>query len=252
MAIQIDQPKAKVMQEGADLKGLRDPRLPVMAAAPQIPTGTQGEQMPASPSNKPPAGGATMSAFQPKAAAEQKPAQKKLDDMKAHPDANAVQTAGQSYLRLRMRVAGDRLSVVGVQEVEGPLVQSTSVAGEYAYEVQLDSKPLAAEGILDVGISRSYPRPGSNEHYITQRSSFDFNVRIPRAAVPDQAVPRLSITVYRFQDVSPKTIQGRISAQPGLQAQPVAQLQNLQIENLEPALREQFQRVFPKLTMPAK
>ena len=189
-----------------------------------------------------------MSPFHSKEPAEPGTPKEGSQDMKGHPGTAEIQSSGQGYLRLRMRVAGDRLSVVDVQQVQGPLVQSGSVAGEYAYEVQLDAKPLAAEGILDVGVSRSFPRPGTNEHFITQRSTFEFNVRLPRAEVPDASIPRLSIVVYRFADTSPKMIQGRISAQPGLQAHPVAQLQGIQIEALEPALREKFQKVFPRLT----
>lgn len=250
MAPQIDQTKPEMMQEGADLKTIRNSGLPLMAAAPQAPTHVKGEQMPKEPVVKAPTGEQTMSPFNPKAAAEPETAKEGRQEMQAHPDAAEAQPSGQSYLRLRMRVAGDRLSVVDVQQVEGPLVQTGSVAGEYAYEVQLDAKPVAAEGILDVGVSRSYPRPGSNEHHITRHSTFDFNVRLPRAEVPDAAVPRLAITVYRFADASPKMIQGRISAQPGLQAQPVAQLQGIKLDSLEPELREKFQKVFPRMNAP--
>jgi hypothetical protein len=250
MAPQIDQTKPEMMQEGADLKTIRNPGLPMMAASPQAPTHTKGEQMPKEPVVKAPGEGQTMSPFDPKAPAKPGKPSEGSQEMKGHPDLTGTQTSGQSYLRLRMRVAGDRLSVIDVQQVPGPLVQTGSVAGEYAYEVQLDGKPLTAEGILDVGVSRSYPRPGTNEHYITPRSTFEFNVRLPRAEVPDASVPRLSIAVYHFADASPKMIQGRISAQPGLHAQPVAQLQGIRIESLDPELREKFQKVFPRLNAP--
>jgi hypothetical protein len=189
-----------------------------------------------------------MSPFDPKAPAKPGKPKEGFQEMKGHPDITETQTSGQSYLRLRMRVTGDRLSIVDVQQVPGPLVLSGSVAGEYAYEVQLDAKPLAAEGILDVGVSRSFPRPGTNEHFITRHSTFEFNVRLPRAEVPDASIPRLSVVVYRFADASPKMIQGRISAQPGLHAQPVAQMAGIRMESLDPGLREKFQKVFPRLT----
>lgn len=250
MASQIQQSKPEMMQEGADLKTIRNPALQLMAAEPKAPAQIRGEQMPKEPVAKAPTGEQTMSPFNPKAAKELGASQESRQEMKAHPDAAEAQISGQGYLRLRMRVAGDRLSVVDVQQVQGPLVQTGSVAGEYAYEVQLDAKPVATEGILDVGVSRSYPRPGSNEHHITQHSTFEFNVRLPRAEVPDAAVPRLSVTVYRFADASPKMIQGRISAQPGLQARPIAQLQGIRLESLEPELREKFQKVFPRMNVP--
>jgi len=250
MAPQIDQLKPGHMQEGADLKTIRNPRLPLMAATPQAPTSVNGEQMPTKPVAKVPSGEQTMSPFDPKAPVKPGTPKEGGQEMKGHAGTTETQASGQSYLPMRMRVAGDRLSIVDVQEVQGPLVQTGSVAGEYAYEVQLDAKPVAAEGILDVGVSRSYPRPGTNEHYITPRSTFEFNVRLPRAQVPDASVPRLSIAVYRFADASPKMIQGRISAQPGLQAQPVAQLQGIRLESLEPELREKFQKVFPRMNVP--
>jgi len=250
MERQIQQSKPEMMQEGADLKTIRNPALQLMAAEPKAPAQIKGEQMPKEPVAKTASGEHTMSPFNPKAANEPGVSPESRQEMKAHPEAAEVQTSGQGYLRLRMRVSGDRLSVVDIQQVQGPLVQTGSVAGEYAYEVQLDAKPLAVEGILDVGVSRSYPRPGSNEHHITQHSTFDFNVRLPRAEVPDAAVSRLSVTVYRFADASPKMIQGRISAQPGLQARPIAQLQGIRLESLEPELREKFQRVFPRMNAP--
>jgi hypothetical protein len=246
----MNQAKPEMMQEGADIKTIRNPGLPMMAASPQAPAQIKGEQMPKEPVAKAPSEGQTMSPFDPKGPAKPGKPREGSQEMKAHPDLTETQTSGQSYLRLRMRVAGDRLSVVDVQQVQGPLVLSGSVAGEYAYEVELDAKPLAAEGILDVGVSRSYPRPGTNEHFITPRSTFEFNVRLPRAEVPDASIPRLSIVVYRFADASPKMIQGRISAQPGLQAHPVAQLQGIRLENLEPEVREKFQKVFPRMNAP--
>ncbi|HEU4636847.1 MAG TPA: hypothetical protein VFS41_11750, partial [Edaphobacter sp.] len=144
MASQIQQSKPEMMQEGADLKTIRNPALQLMATEPKAPAQIKGEQMSKEPVAKAPSGEHTMSPFNPQAAKEAGASQESRQEMKAHPDAAETQTSGQGYLRLRMRVAGDRLSVVDVQQVQGPLVQTGSVAGEYAYEVQLDAKPVAA------------------------------------------------------------------------------------------------------------
>jgi hypothetical protein len=252
MANQLNQPKLGALQEGADEKIILNPRLPKMAETPQTTIDIKGVQMPKAPAVHAPAGGAVMAAFDRAKVIKERPVVRAVEDMKAHPEIASKEVTGQSYIRLRVRAAGDRLTVLDVHEVDGPLVVSPNVAGEHAYEVQLDSKSLNAEGILDVGVSRSFPRPGSNEHFITPRSSFDFNVRIPKASLPDSAIPRLSITLYQFPDASPKLIQGRISAQTGLQAKAIARLPALNVESLEPNVTEKFQKIFPKLVVPLK
>jgi hypothetical protein len=248
---QVVQPAAGAFQDNVKELVVLDSRLPQMPQAPVSATTVQGVKMPDAPAARPIAGLPTMTAFQSNQSPPA-PTEAKYADMKAHPETARSASPGESYVLLRVRATGDRLTVIGANEVQGPLIISSTVAGEHAYEVTLDSKPLVAEGILDVGVSRSFPRPGSNEHYITTRSSFDFNVRVPRSAVPDQALQRLSITLYRFPDASPKLIQGGIAAQTGLQAKPVATLPALKLETLAPEVNKQLLHIFPAIPQAPK
>lgn len=171
---------------------------------------------------------------------------KSMSEMRKHPQAaESAAASRQSYVLLRVRVAGDRMRILDAHSVEGPLITSSSFAGEHAYEVLLDSQVVAFEGVPDVGVSRSYPRPGEHEHHITERHSFEFTVRIPRAALPDNSLGRAALTLYRFPDASRKTVQGTLARQFGLQAKIVAHLDGLREDAFEPQAREQMKRLFP-------
>jgi hypothetical protein len=105
-------------------------------------------------------------------------------EMKARPE--PADQAGQGYLRFRVRVTDNRMRIVGAQAVDGPLALSPSFVGEHAYEVTLDARPIALEGLPDLGVSRSYPRPDYHEHHITARPTYEFNVRVPRSLAEDR------------------------------------------------------------------
>jgi hypothetical protein len=160
-------------------------------------------------------------------------------------------TRADGYVRMRVRVTDDRMRILNVTSVEGPLAQPTSIVGEHAYEVTLDNNQLAAEGIADIGVQRSYPRPGEHEHHMTELTSYEFNVRVPRSALPEGAVERLNINLYRLPDAKPKPIQGAalLSRQLGPQAQLVARIEGLRPEHIDPAAIDQFTKVFPSVKL---
>jgi hypothetical protein len=168
---------------------------------------------------------------------------KPMGDMKARPV--AVEETALSYLRLRIRVTDGRMRVVAAQTVDGPLALSTSFVGQHAYEIMLDAHPIAVEGLPDIGVSRSYPRPGEHEHHITSRPTFEFTVRIPRTALPGDALARLRVTLYRFPDASPKTVAGPLTRQFGQQATVVALMDGVHADHIEPQALEQLKRLFP-------
>jgi hypothetical protein len=158
-------------------------------------------------------------------------------------------TPADGYVRMRVRVTDDRMRIVSVQHVEGPLAQPDSIVGQHAYEVTLDSNRLSAEGIADIGVQRSYPRPGQHEHHIAQLPSFEFNVRVPRSALPEGALDRLRINLYRFPDASRRSIAGTalLSQQLGPQVSVVARIEGLKAQHVDPIAIEQFTKVFPSL-----
>src|SRR5690348_272792 len=89
-------------------------------------------------------------------------------EMKPRPSA-AVADVKQGYLLLRARVINDKIQIISAKTVDGPLAQPTSFVGQHAYEVVFDARRLRVEGIPDISVSRSYPRPGQDEHHITER-----------------------------------------------------------------------------------
>lgn len=175
-------------------------------------------------------------------------------EMEALPGSRVGVLAGQAiasdgYVRLRVRVTDDRMRILSAQNVEGPLAQPQSIIGQHAYEVTLDGERVAAEGIPDVGLQRSFPRPGQHEHHVTELTSFEFNVRVPRASVPNVALERLQINLYRFPDATPKAIAGkaRLSQQLGPQAHVVARIEGLRTQYIDPVAIEHFGKIFPSL-----
>lgn len=163
-------------------------------------------------------------------------------DMQARPQ---LAEAADGYLRLRVRVTEGRMRIVGAQTVDGPLALSPSFVGQHAYEVMLDGRPIALEGLPDLGVSRSYPRPDQHEHHITARPTYEFNVRVPRSQLPADALGRLHVTLFRFPDASPKTAMGSMTRQFGQQATVVAVIEGVREEHLEAPALEQLKRLFP-------
>lgn len=153
--------------------------------------------------------------------------------------------SASGYLRLRIRVAGDRMQIVGARVVDGPLSVSASFVGEYACEIVLDAVAIAVEGLPDVGVSRSYPRPGQHEHHFGTRHVFEFNMRIPKAALARDALQRLHITLYRFPDASVKHVVGSLSRAYGQQARVVARIEGVRAQDVEGQAREELERLFP-------
>lgn len=159
---------------------------------------------------------------------------------------------GPGYIRLRVRVTDGEMRVVGAQRVEGPLLQTTSFTGEHAYEVTLDGKLVAREGIADMGVSRSYPRPGSVEHHVADRPTTEFNIRVPLDRVPVTALGRLRLSLFRFPDALPRTITGTISQQLGQQARVVARVEALSQGRIEPEALKQLERLAPRVFVSPK
>jgi hypothetical protein len=239
-------------QDGA-LKPIADnPRLPSMPVDPagEAPRGTTGATM--MPKIKEAvnmgakSGKRTMEPFTPGGANSAAPNAKPATEMKPRPLA-AVADVKQGYLLLRARAINDKIQIISAKAVEGPLAQPTSLVGQHTYEIVLDAQRLQAEGIPDLSVSRSYPRPGQHEHHITERKVFEFNIRIPLSVVPSNALDRIKINLYRFSDALPKAIPGTalLSAQYGKQAQIVATLDGIRAERIEPSALDQLKVIFP-------
>jgi hypothetical protein len=251
MPNQINQSTPDQMQDGAVAAGTAKPGEARMAAKPASPKAGERAMPEAPKAARPPAGAAVMQPYSAPATTPAPGDAQPKGEMKSHPDVAGPAPMRESYVVLRVRAAGDRMTILGAQEVDGPLTLPSTMIGEHAYEALLDSRPIAQEGVVDVGISRSFPRPGEHEHHITERPSFDFNVRIPRSAVPDDALHRVALTLFRLPDASQKNVEGRLSALFGARARTVAHLDALRPEVFEPAAREQIFRLFPSFAAQA-
>ena len=254
MANQIgDNPGIKhPVQDGVLNQVVINPGLPAMPADPSKDAGEVGAGANIMPEiretvNVAGRGGErTMETFRPAAASPATPGAMPASEMQSRPAA-AVADINQGYLLLRVRVINDKIQIISAKTVDGPLAQSASLVGQHAYEVVLDAQRLAVEGIADIAVSRSYPRPGQHEHHIAQRQVFEFNIRIPRSAVPSNALDRIKINLFRFPDALPKVISGRalLSRQFGNQARIIATLNGITTDRIEPSALDQLKVIFP-------
>lgn len=236
---------AAPLQDGASAKLVDNPRAGRMPADPGVTTRTPagGPTMPASPKPHGTSDSAVsrMERFD---GPEPRPDRGGKGDMRPRPGDGQDHFAS-GYIRLRIRIAGERMQIVGARAVDGPLAAPASFVGEFACEIMLDATPLAVEGLPDVGVSRSYPRPGQHEHNFETRNVFEFNVRIPKAALSEDALQRLRITLYRFPDASVKHVVGSLSLAYEQQARVVARIEGVRAQDVEGRALEDLKRLFP-------
>ena len=144
-------------------------------------------------------------------------------------------SAGESeqYVRLQMRLRGDRLSVVDSHLVDGPLGQVTGFPPGDAYEVTLDGRLLHAGALPDLGIQRSFPVPDGTGvqrgHFVTERDVAEFMARVPARELTSETIGRVRVTLHR---VTEETRAPRLGPEPlqrqfERQLRPVAELEGL-------------------------
>jgi hypothetical protein len=158
-------------------------------------------------------------------------------------------TPDTSYVVLRMRVQDGKLAVVGSKRVDGPLLAEEEVVQDgLTYEASIDDKRLSLGSVPDFGEQRSYPRPGTTEHYVTVLPSFDFNLRVPSDKISLQDLPRLKISLYRFKVPVPNLKLGPqpLRAQLDQEVRVVAELNGIQVAKLPPNVQEVVQRAFTR------
>jgi hypothetical protein len=144
----------------------------------------------------------------------------------------------ESYLRLRVRVTGNKMSIVDVAKVDGPLAQPDTLSGNFVYEVAHAGKRLAADHVPDLGVRRSYPRKdGPTEgrvHHLEPMSTFEFNVRVSSDALTQTALPQTEIALYQVKaDTPPHPMSAQLlSAQFSQHLREVARLKGIDTESL--------------------
>jgi hypothetical protein len=154
----------------------------------------------------------------------------------------------EGYVRLRVLVEDDELSVLGAKFVEGPLSETTTLHPGLTYEVTLGSRRLATGEIPDAGVYRSFPdplgRPGRQGHHITQVSRYEISVRVPADQLSMSALPRTRIALYRWRGPSPATLlEGRaLRTQLKGRMDTVAVLDGIRLNRLSKEAQTQLRR----------
>lgn len=168
-------------------------------------------------SGKPPAakGGRVKEAFVNSDARPARELQAGLPDMKPHTSRTASAAAPEQYVRLRIRVRGDQLSVVDSHLVDGPLAQANGFPGSNAYEIRLGDRLLHAGALPDLGIQRSFVAPNAPKeqrvHHITERDVFEFSARVAAHEITRDTIGQIVVRLYR---VKGEARSGRLTSQP--------------------------------------
>ena len=154
----------------------------------------------------------------------------------------------ERYVRMRVRVRGDEVEVVGAWSVEGPLVAQEKLHAGLAYEVAVGESQVATGSIPDVGVRRSFPPPEPDGemkgHHIEEVPSYEFPVRIPQPDLPVRSLPKLRITVYRIKgEVPAESLSGApLERQFAEELRPVAELKGLRLKDLPDDVQEQLKK----------
>jgi len=154
-----------------------------------------------------------------------------------------------SYVVLRMRVQNGTMAVIGSKRVEGPLLADEEIVQDgLTYEALLDNNRLSIGSVPDFGEQRSYPRPGTTDHYVTVLPSFDFNLRVPSEKINLQDLPKLKISLYRFKVPVPDLKLGPqpLRAQLEQEVRVVAELNGIQLTKLPGDVQETVRRAFTR------
>ncbi len=110
----------------------------------------------------------------------------------------------ERYIRLRVRVSGDRLSVVDSHLVDGPLGQTQGFSTPHAYEITDGDRLLHADGLPDLGVQRSFVAPDGplegQGHHVTEQPIYEFNARVRAEEVTEETLPTIAIRLHRVKD----------------------------------------------------
>jgi hypothetical protein len=118
------------------------------------------------------------------------------------PEEAVTETPRDSYIRMTVRVEGDRVEVVEAQQIAGPLVQPATVAHGVAHEVLVNGQRVAIGSDPDAGVSRSFSEPGRGpqEHHMHGLDSFDLPIRVPTSALRGASPSDVTINVVRVEE----------------------------------------------------
>jgi hypothetical protein len=151
-------------------------------------------------------------------------------------------SGAEQYIRLRVRVRGDRLTVLDSHLVDGPLSQAQGFATANAYEVTVGDRLLHAGALPDLGMQRSFVNPdGPPEqrgHHVTERPIYEFTARVPAHEVTSETISTIAIRLHRLKEEARATRLGTeaLAVQFPREVRPVAELIGLPASVLPEAI----------------
>jgi len=140
----------------------------------------------------------------------------------------------EQYVRLRVRVRGDHMTVLDSHLVDGPLTAPTSLRGTAVYEVTVGDRLVHAADVPDLGLEqRSFPNlegpPDQRGHHLTGRATYEFSVRIPAEELTAETIGAVQVRLYRLIEPASGVRAGAqsLGAQLRERVEPVAELAGL-------------------------
>jgi hypothetical protein len=140
----------------------------------------------------------------------------------------------EQYVRLRVQVRDDRLTLLDSHLVDGPLTIPTTLHGAGIYEVTAGDRLVHAAAIPDLGLEqRSFPNlegpPDQRGHHFTERATSEFSVRIPAENLTAETIGAIQVRLYRLvEPASGVQVGGQsLAAQLRERVEPVAELVGL-------------------------
>jgi hypothetical protein len=140
----------------------------------------------------------------------------------------------EQYVRLRVRVRGDRLTVLDSYLVDGPLTAPATLHGAGVYEVTVGDRLVHAAAVPDLGLDqRSFPNPegppDQRGHHLTERATSEFSVRIPAEELTAETIGTVQVRLHRLVEPAADVRVGgeSLGAQLHERVEPVAELTGL-------------------------
>ena len=189
-----------------------------------------------------PAGGSGGQPLKPAAAAENAGEATAGPDHSAGGDLPAQQprsgsdsgASAEQYVRLRVQVRGDHLTVLDSHLVDGPLAAPTTLRGAAAYEVTAGDRLVHAAAVPDLWLEqRSFPNlggpPDQRGHHLTERATAELSVRIPAGELTAETIGAVRVRLYRLAEPASGVQVGAqsLGVQLREQVEPVAELAGL-------------------------
>jgi hypothetical protein len=149
------------------------------------------------------------------------------------------------YIRLLLHLEKDKVSIVDVRAVEGPLIISRQIYGSLVYEVSLDARRIASGSIPDQDGYRSFPNingpPEEQGHFFWKMESYDIAIRIPKADLSASTLPKLQIKVYKIKsEISQPIGDNKLGDQFSNELDELWVLNGIKIEQLPKGFQEEF------------